>query len=280
MWICIFLDTRKYYQQYSILGRPSLYMTLREFALNECNKFWVKMGEKISAFEKLKVLAVTGGVPRYLELINPNITAEINTNEMCFKPNAPLLNEFKFIFYDIFGKRSSIYKKIIGNLLNGVALKYIQPNKTKISKGMFVKNLIAALSGRDSIIALQFENLVLNNELHIIDILGINLADVIFLNPYFQKQTKRHLGCQIDLMIQTKFNNLYICEIKFSKNPITTTIISELQQKIERLSLPKNFSYRLVLIHAKGVNENVIESGFIAKIIDFGELLMETRDEM
>lgn len=316
------------------LGRPSLYLHLKELSLPDCQKFWGRFGEKISSFEKLKILAVTGGVPRYLELIDPIHSAEHNIRSLCFLPHAPLLNEFERIFSDIFGNRSDIYKKIIHRLVTGAAtqedilvscgrnktgdfseylfdlvtagfvtrdftwhlkeekisklsryrlkdnyvrfyLKYIAPNKTKIEKGLFKKNSISTLPAWESLIALQFENLVLNNELYICQVLQIPLEEIIFFNPFFQKKNKNHSGCQIDLLIQTKFNCLYICEIKFSKSPLPLSILDEVKQKIDNLHMPKNFSYRPVLIHVNGVTTAVIESGYFSAIISFGELLSQ-----
>ena len=63
-------------------------------------------------------------------------------------------------------------------------------------------------------------------------------------NPFFQRPTTKQAGCQIDYMIQTKYNTLYICEIKFSKNPLGSELIQEVQQKIDRLERPKGFSCR------------------------------------
>ncbi|MCX7114454.1 MAG: hypothetical protein NTW08_00855 [Gammaproteobacteria bacterium] len=154
-------------------------------------------------------------------------------------------------------------------------LKYIQPNKTKIEKGVFKKISVTTLPGWDSILGLQFENLVLNNDARVIELLGIPAEEIIFSNPFFQKKTKAHDGCQIDLLIQTKFNCLYICEIKFSRSEITTSVIDDVKQKIHRLNLPKNFSYRPVLIHVNGVHSAIIECEYFAKIIDFGSFLSQ-----
>ena len=74
-------------------------------------------------------------------------------------------------------------------------------------------------------------------------------------------------------MIQTKFNTLYICEIKFNRNPLTNAIIPELKKKLDALVKPKNFSIRPILIHVGGVSDEVMESGFFDKIICFGDLL-------
>jgi len=65
---------------------------------------------------------------------------------------------------------------------------------------------------------LQFENLVLNNRLWIKQQLSLKPEEILIDNPFFQRKTKRQHGCQIDYLIQTKYNNLYICEVKFS-NP-------------------------------------------------------------
>lgn len=318
----------------AFLGRPSLYLNLEELPLADCNKFWGggAVRARIADYEKLKILAVTGGVPRYLELINHSLTAEENIKRLCFVKDAVLADEFERIFSDIFGRRSEIYRKIVTLLLAGSLdqqailqrlgksksgdltehlndlilagfisrdhtwslksgalsklsfyrlkdnyvrfyLKYIAPNRGKIQKGIFQKMALSSLAGWESIIGLQFENLVLNNQDKILQLLHIAPEETVFYNPYFQRKTKNSSGCQIDLLIQTKFNCVYVCEVKFSKAPITAEVIDEVQAKIERMKLPRNFSYRPVLIQVNGVADNVRNGGFFVKIINFGELL-------
>lgn len=131
------------------------------------------------------------------------------------------------------------------------------------------------MPGWESIISLQFENLVLNNDFIIHKLLGIPAEEIIFSNPFFQKRTKMHPGCQIDLLIQTKFQCLYICEIKFSRAALTTSVIDEVKQKINNLQMPKNFSYRPVLINVNGVKDIVNERGYFSKIINFRNLIFK-----
>lgn len=52
---------------------------------------------------------------------------------------------------------------------------------------------------------------------------------------------------------------LYVCEIKFSKNLVPFGVASEVQQKIEKLKLPKRMSCRPILIHVNGVNDDVLD---------------------
>ena len=91
--------------------------------------------------------------------------------------------------------------------------------------------------------------------------------------PFFQNSTIRQQGCQIDYLIQTKFNTLYICEIKFSKNTIDSSVIHDIQRKIDSLSYPKGVSCRPVLIHVNGVSEDVLDSDYFSSIVDFPDFL-------
>ena len=82
---------------------------------------------------------------------------------------------------------------------------------------------------------LQFENLVLHNRELVWNKLRIEPMEIINDNPYLQRQTKNRKGCQIDYLIQSKFNILYVFEIKFSQEKIGCSVIHEVQNKIDRL---------------------------------------------
>jgi len=90
---------------------------------------------------------------------------------------------------------------------------------------------------------------------------------------FLQNPTKIQRGCQIDYLIQTKFNTLYVCEIKFSQRKIGLGIINEVKQKIDSLTVPKLFAFKPVLIHIHGVTNAVIEADYFAGIIDFSQFL-------
>jgi hypothetical protein len=74
-------------------------------------------------------------------------------------------------------------------------------------------------------------------------------------------------------MIQTRFHNLYICEIKFSKSPIGKKIIEEMEIKRKNLKTPRYCSIRPILIHVNGIEESVLDERYFDKVVDFGELL-------
>ncbi len=103
------------------MGRNSLELTLDELSLPVCNLFWREKAKFVSSYEKFKILSVTGGVPRYLEEIDPNKSAEENIFNLAFRRGGLLLEEFDRIFSDLFLKRSPRYKQIVERLADGSA---------------------------------------------------------------------------------------------------------------------------------------------------------------
>lgn len=313
-------------------GRESLNLTLEELPLSDCIEFWNAENERVSAHEKLKVLSVTGGIPRYLEHIKPVLSADDNIRKMCFNKSGVLFEEFEKIFSDLFYPKNVLYKNIVSCLADGLAdqatickniglklggditeylddliksgfisrdftwnikdgkssklshyrlkdnysrfyLKYIFPNYSKIKQGNMKSVSLSSLDGWNGIMGLQFENLMLSNRHLIKSALKIDLNDIVCDNPFFQRKTTKQAGCQIDYLIQTKHNTLYICEIKYSKNEVGMGVIEEMRDKIKRLNLPKNFSYRTVLIHVNGISESVEDSQYFSYIINFSDFL-------
>ncbi len=152
-------------------------------------------------------------------------------------------------------------------------LKYINPHYGVIKSRKYKVDSLSNLTGWSSIIALQFENLVLSNREVIQKLLGINHDEVERDNPFFQNKTTKTAGCQIDYLIQTKTATLYACEIKFSRNEVKSDIITDMKLKLSNLAVPRGFSCLPVLIHVNGVHDNVIDSNYFFKIINFSELL-------
>ena len=101
------------------LGRISHTLTLEGLPLADCREFWGKQAAKVSAQEKLKVLAVTGGIPRYLEEIDSCISAEDNIRNLCFTKGALLADEFNNIFSNVFLRSTDTYRKLVELIATG-----------------------------------------------------------------------------------------------------------------------------------------------------------------
>jgi len=100
------------------VGRVNATIRLEELPLDKIRYFWNE-SKKISPFEIYKVLSVTGGVPKYLSLINPKLFAEDNIKNLCFSPEGFLVTEFEKFFNDIFLKKAETYQKIVKILSAG-----------------------------------------------------------------------------------------------------------------------------------------------------------------
>ncbi len=100
-------------------GRFSRDYVLPELSLAECAEFWGEAKERVSSREIFDVLSVTGGVPRYLEEIDPGQDANENVRRMCFMPAGELYKDFDAIFNPIFGLDVELKKKILCELVGG-----------------------------------------------------------------------------------------------------------------------------------------------------------------
>lgn len=314
-------------------GRISLKLTLGELPLNDCNALLHNIGFNRSAQEKFHILSVLGGIPWYIESINPSYSASENIKRLCFEKSGLLMDEFKFIFHDLYGRRSEICKKIVEYLAQGPAeyseiatalnysssgalsnyledllisgfitrdyvwslksgkdakrlskfrlsdnylrfyLKYIAPRLSQIQKNQLSAHPFSSLPNWDGVMGLQFENLVLSNRKQIHQWLMLKPEEIISDNPYFQRKTEKQKGCQIDYLIQTQYKTLFACEVKFLKKEVEISVINEMKEKLSNLVLPQSFACLPVLIHINGVSEEVRNSGYFFKIIDFSQLL-------
>ncbi|MEM7175955.1 MAG: ATP-binding protein [Chlamydiota bacterium] len=101
------------------VGRISKTFTLRELPLHICNLFWKENRDHVSSYEKFKFLSISGGIPKYLEEMLPQKTAEENIFNLAFQSDGFLFREFDQLFHDLFSKKSARYKNILKALSEG-----------------------------------------------------------------------------------------------------------------------------------------------------------------
>jgi AAA+ ATPase superfamily predicted ATPase len=313
------------------VGRMSAVIDLKELSLSESNQL-LDPKNRLSTADKLKILAVTGGVPRYLEEIQYKQSADQNIKRLCFSPEGFLFSEFERIFNDIFDKRATKYRQIAKSLtkdhltssqiceqlkvdMNGVItgyltdlehsgfivrsyhhqlgksnsrklsryrladnylrfyLRYIEPEQSKIKSGLFRDVHLSSLPQWNSILGLQVESLVLANARLVIAALDIDPHHLSFVGPFFQTKNARNKGaCQIDLLIETRRNLAYVCEVKF-RQKITPQVIEDVQRKIEIMQKPKNFAVRPVLIYDGELADEDKFTEYFDALIPFESLL-------
>lgn len=317
-------------QSTAFFGRISLTMHLTPLSISESAELLKARGFKGSAYEIYKILAVTGGIPWYLEQIQVAYMADKNIQRLCFEKDGLLTTEFDRIFHDLFNGAGDIYKKILHVLSAGMKtlseirqelgyansgtlsklmkhlkiagfvsqhpqwsiatkksgkqtlyrlcdsytrfyLKYMEPIQLNISQNTYQGVNLDQLINWPSILGLQVENLLLENRPLLLSHLDISRADIIGDNPYLQRATVKKKGCQIDYLVQTRTNNLFVCEFKCARQEIGTEIMDEMREKINRLEMPRGIAAVPVLFHLGEVAESVYSQRYFYRIIDIGE---------
>ena len=100
-------------------GRFSRDIVLRELPISLCRQFWGAAADRVAAREILDVLSVTGGVPRYLEEIDPTLSADENIRRLCFQRDGTLFNDFEAIFSQVFGDDCDVKRSVLEILAEG-----------------------------------------------------------------------------------------------------------------------------------------------------------------
>lgn len=149
---------------------------------------------------------------------------------------------------------------------------YIEPNLAKIEQGAFLDVPLSGLPGLEPMLGFQLENLLLKNRSLIYQAFGIQPQDILMDNPYFQKGSGRKKGCQIDYLIQTRSNTLFVCEVKMRRRELDLEVIDSLKAKINALCFPKGFGLSPVLLHLGPVSDALLSSRYFYRIVDIADL--------
>ena len=115
------------------VGRISINLNLTELPLSACREFWGGRAAHLSMREMVDVLSVTGGIPKYLQEMNPRLSADENIRRMCFLPEGYLFNDFDSIFSDVFGEGVAAKRRILNILADGPA------NVSELAKALSIE---------------------------------------------------------------------------------------------------------------------------------------------
>ena len=311
-------------------GRFSRDLVLEELPLRLCPSFWGAAASRIATREIADVLSVTGGVPRYLEEVDPSRSAAENIRNLCFRPDGTLFRDFRQIFNDVFGENAGVKRELLRALSAGprtcselaealgverggsisenlsvlelsgfVAkdaglnprtgrpsrqdryrirdnytrfyLRYVEPHEEAIRKGQFAFASLESLPGWDSMLGLQFENLVLNNVLSLAPLLHLGGVPILSAAPFRLPGTKTAKGCQIDLLLQTR-RSACVVEIK-RRREIGEEVEAEVARKVARLPIAPGVSVRTALVYDGHLAPVVLGNGYFDAIVPFRALL-------
>ena len=297
---------------------------MQELPPAECLKFWGARARRTGWTDILDMLAVTGGIPRYLEEMDFSLPTDENIRRTCFTPEGYLFRDFNEIFNDILSGTNTMKREILqalsreslstsevaeklgrernGHLsdaleeletagfletdgginpetgrrartgLYGIRdnytrffLRYVLPVSEEIRSGAYMFSSLAALQNWESLMGLQFENLVRNNLPSLIQNIGLQRKGLLSASAYRNKRTSRGGGCQIDLLLQSQ-STAYVVEIK-RRREIRSDVIDEVKGKVARLPLRSGMSVRTVLVYAGELSPAVENSDYFDFIV-------------
>ena len=87
-----------------LYNRVTHQIQLDPFTLAECETFFKAKSVGFDRYQLLQLYMVFGGIPFYLDMIDPRKSATQNINDLCFKPKGKLRNEFDKLYATLFKK--------------------------------------------------------------------------------------------------------------------------------------------------------------------------------
>ena len=138
--------------------------------------------------------------------------------------------------------------------------------------GVFRFSGLEALPGWETILGLQFENLVANNLTSLLPKLGMSRTMLKSAAPWRQTPTARKKGCQIDLLLQCD-RCICIVEIK-RRREIGRDVADEVAAKVKALAMPRDISVKTALVYDGHLAPAVEAEGYFDAVVPISELLM------
>ena len=153
-------------------------------------------------------------------------------------------------------------------------LKFVEPAKSVIDAGSYAFSGMEQFDGWETVLGLQFENLVLNNYRELLPRLHLDRVLIHSAAPYHKAAPKggKGSGLQIDLLLQSKMS-YYAVEIKRWRNRIGQKVVDEMREKCRRLRRPAGISLRTALVYAGDLTRSVEADGYFDSLVSASDLL-------
>ena len=95
-----------------LYGRLTHRIFLSPFTLSEAEKLLISQGVSMSRYEIAEAYMIMGGIPYYLNMIDPRLSLAQNIDRLMFNPNGGLYNEFEILYRSLFNNSESYIKVV------------------------------------------------------------------------------------------------------------------------------------------------------------------------
>lgn len=114
-----------------LYNRVTRRIKLSPFSLSEVAQYLQARNYNIDRYQMIQLYMAVGGIPFYLDLIDPKLSVAQNIQQLFFANNALLQNEYELLFKSLF-KDSDTHKQIISSLTK---------KKTGLSRKQILRHL-------------------------------------------------------------------------------------------------------------------------------------------
>lgn len=247
--------------------------TKKSFFSEEYQRIFISsMGEnlnyqKIIEFLSKRRYATRAEILKHLKLTSGgNITVLLDDLELCGFID-------KYSPYNV-REQSLLVRYCIHDPYLQFYNKFIRPIKKEILSGKYEKNPQSAIN-RETYgkwLGYAFERFCRRYDYAIADILRFS-AVKYRSGSYFSRSSERESpGYQIDLLFDRDDQVITVCEIKYSINKISRSVIQDVEQKISLLDNPKKKSIHRVLITTNDAEDSIEAEGYFDRIITLDDL--------
>lgn len=150
-----------------LFNRCTLRMYLRPFTLKETELYLQSKGINMSRYDIAECYMVMGGIPFYLKQMSPSMTYNANIDNMFFKPNALLSNEFQALYNTLFSNAEQYIR-----LVEALATKNMGITRgeivalTKFSDNGVLSRMLDNLIASDFVMAYNYHGSVRKDTLY------------------------------------------------------------------------------------------------------------------
>ncbi len=150
--------------------------------------------------------------------------------------------------------------------------KYIQPNKKSIQ--LLTKNNIFSEKVKikwSQWLGFAFENFCIQNAEVIAGHIGFS-DKIDYFGPVFHRGSE---GFQFDLVFYRTDKVVTFCEIKYNLKPLGPQVISDMETRMKKISVPRGYSIEKALISVAGCEKSVVKSNYFDHILEVQDLFAE-----
>ena len=150
--------------------------------------------------------------------------------------------------------------------------KFIEPNLQAIKESNSKRLFEAFTRDRFDIwLGFAFEKFCLKHSAHLATIMGFG-EEMLGAAPYFEKHDNRF---QIDMLYTRMDKVITICEVKHLDKDISTSIIPEIDRKIQLIKIPRGYTIEKALISLYGPDKYLRDSNYFNYNVTLKDIMVD-----